>query len=178
MARVAAFLRAINVGGHTVTMDRLRAILGDGGITGVETFIASGNLVVEAGRRKPASLEREIAALLEAELGYPVETFVRTFPELVAILDSIPFEASEVNDAFALMIGMMHGTPEAAARNKAEALSGKVDTLHVVGRELHWLRLARESDPGLGKPLEKLLGRSMTVRNANTLRRMIAKYGE
>ncbi len=168
MAGVAAFLRAINVGGHTVTMDRLREILGQGGIAEVETFIASGNLVVEAGRRKPASLEREIAELLQAELGFPVATFVRTFPELVAILDAVPFNASDVDDAFALMIGMMHDAPDAAARKKAEALSGKVDTLRVVGRE---------SDPGLGKPLEKLLGQSMTVRNANTLRRMIAKYG-
>ena len=48
IARHIAFLRAINVGGHTVTMDRLRRLFGEMGFRGVETFIASGNVVFEA----------------------------------------------------------------------------------------------------------------------------------
>src|SRR5574341_496448 len=42
MRRYIAFLRAINVGGHTVTMDRLRQLFEAMGFGGVETFIASG----------------------------------------------------------------------------------------------------------------------------------------
>ena len=43
--RYAAFLRAINVGGHIVKMDRLRTLFEAAGFRGVETFIASGNVV-------------------------------------------------------------------------------------------------------------------------------------
>ena len=43
--RRAAFLRAINVGGRTVTMDRLRAAFTGLPVDDVETFIASGNVL-------------------------------------------------------------------------------------------------------------------------------------
>jgi len=44
MKRYIAFLRAINVGGHTVKMDLLRGLFAGLGYAGVETFIASGNV--------------------------------------------------------------------------------------------------------------------------------------
>jgi uncharacterized protein (DUF1697 family) len=40
--RYAAFLRAINVGGHVVKMDRLRALFEAVPLARVSTFIASG----------------------------------------------------------------------------------------------------------------------------------------
>jgi len=45
MTRYIAFLRAINVGGHTVKMDTLRALFESLGFLNVETFIASGNVL-------------------------------------------------------------------------------------------------------------------------------------
>src|SRR5437879_835066 len=45
MNRYIAFLRAINVGGHTVKMDVLRRLFEDAGLFDVETFIASGNVI-------------------------------------------------------------------------------------------------------------------------------------
>ena len=44
MPKHFAFLRAINVGGHTVKMDHLRDIFESLGFSNVETFIASGNV--------------------------------------------------------------------------------------------------------------------------------------
>ena len=54
-----ALLRAINVGGHTVRMDRLRAIFESLRFRDVETVIASGNIVFETAARDPATLERK-----------------------------------------------------------------------------------------------------------------------
>ena len=45
MPRLIAFLRAINVGGHTVTMMKLRKEFEALGLQDVETFIASGNVI-------------------------------------------------------------------------------------------------------------------------------------
>jgi len=45
MTRYIAFLRAINVGGHTVKMEHLRGIFESMGFSNVETFIASGNVI-------------------------------------------------------------------------------------------------------------------------------------
>ena len=50
MIRYVAFLRAINVGGHVVKMDALRKLFVHAGLSDVETFIASGNVVFSSSR--------------------------------------------------------------------------------------------------------------------------------
>src|SRR5690606_25392659 len=66
-----ALLRAINVGGRTVKMDALRTICEEMGLTKVETFIASGNVIFES-RAGAAVLEKKIEAHLRKVLGYEV----------------------------------------------------------------------------------------------------------
>jgi uncharacterized protein (DUF1697 family) len=75
MPRYVAFLRAINVGGRTVTMERLRALFSDIGFSNVETFIASGNVIFDSKSAAPTTLEKDIERQLEASLGYSVATF-------------------------------------------------------------------------------------------------------
>jgi uncharacterized protein (DUF1697 family) len=85
MPRFIAFLRAINVGGHTVKMDGLRRIFESLGFSSVETFIASGNVIFETRRKNASALERKIASALDNALEYEVATFLRTDEEVVAI---------------------------------------------------------------------------------------------
>ena len=66
--RLFAFLRAINVGGHTVTMDTLRALFEDLGLNDVKSFIASGNLHFTSPGTSVPALERKIEARLEKAL--------------------------------------------------------------------------------------------------------------
>ncbi|MBL8057084.1 MAG: DUF1697 domain-containing protein, partial [Anaerolineales bacterium] len=91
MPRCIAFLRAINVGGHTVKMDVLRRHFQSLGYSEVETFIASGNVIFTTPRRQLAALEAEIAGRLEAALGYAVATFIRTEAELADLAAYQPF---------------------------------------------------------------------------------------
>ena len=94
MHRYIAFLRAINVGGHTVKMDALRKHFSKMGFTNVETFIASGNVLFDADDDEPAALEERIAHELESRLGYPVGTFLRTPAEFAAIVRHQPFDSA------------------------------------------------------------------------------------
>ena len=55
MARHVALLRAINVGGRIVKMDALRAACEQIGLTKVETFIASGNVIFESPSADPVA---------------------------------------------------------------------------------------------------------------------------
>ena len=48
MTRHIAFLRAINITGRTIKMDRLRALFAELGLANVATFIASGNVLFDA----------------------------------------------------------------------------------------------------------------------------------
>ncbi len=91
--RYAAFLRAINVGGHTVRMEQLRKLFEGLGLGSVETFIASGNVIFESAVGR-AALETQIEGALEAALGYPVGTFLRTIPEVAAAARLPPFSSA------------------------------------------------------------------------------------
>lgn len=86
-----AFLRGINVGGHTVRMDRLRELFGQLGFTNVRTYIQSGNVFFESAEMERAVLTRAIEGHLRAALGYAVPVALRTVPELEAILALDPF---------------------------------------------------------------------------------------
>ena len=86
MPRYIAFLRAINVGGHTVKMDALRELFEALGFEQVETFIASGNVIFETTETDTAALERRIETHLQAALGYAVATFLRSDAEVAAQL--------------------------------------------------------------------------------------------
>src|SRR5512137_351092 len=91
MPKYIAFLRAINVGGHTVKMDVLRQLFEALDFSNVETFIASGNVVFETRAASTRTLEKKIEQQLRAALGYEVATFLRTDVELAAIARYQPF---------------------------------------------------------------------------------------
>lgn len=176
MPRYVAFLRAINVGGHTVAMHRLVELFEALDCTEIATFIASGNVVFSS-KARPDLLERQIDRHLQAELGYPAESFVRTLSDLQLILKQQAFPAVKVASAHALMIGFLRSTPPTDIQANIAKLAGPTDHLAIRGRELHWLRTMQDSDPKLAKRLEKTLGGPMTVRNVNTVQRIVAKFG-
>jgi uncharacterized protein (DUF1697 family) len=168
-----AFLRAINVGGRRVTMDRLRGLFEELGFSDVSTYIASGN-VRFATRSTGLRLETRIEAALHRQLGYIVETFVRTTPELVEILDRVPFAAADIDAAHALLIGFLKAEPSKAVSRQVAELGGASARFQIVGRELHWLQVVRDPDPRIQKAVEKALGVPMTGRNVKTVRKLAA----
>jgi uncharacterized protein (DUF1697 family) len=171
MPKYIAFLRAINVGGHSVSMPRLRELFEALGLGSVETFIASGNVVFASGARQPARLERQIEQHLEAGLGYPVATFIRTPAEVRAVADTQPFAHAAATDT--LYVAFLPAAPSAEQRALVLAQQTPVDSFHFAGRELYWLRQGESAFSGAR--LEKLLGGPATVRNANTVRRLAQK---
>ena len=96
MPRLIAFLRAINVGGHNVTMAELRGLFEGLSFMEVETFIASGNVIFKSRSADITTLQRKIESRLLRSLGYEVKTFLRTVPEVAAIARYKPFNVSEL----------------------------------------------------------------------------------
>ncbi len=179
MPRYVAFLRAINVGGHTVSMAALRGHFEALGCSHVETVIASGNVVFDSPARSSAALEKKIAGHLERRLGYEVATFVRTPEEIVRIAGHRPFEKAEIEaEGRTLFVGFHGREAEASARRRVLALTSDIDGFHLRGREVYWLCRARVTDSKVyGGGLEKALGQPATVRNVTTLRRIAEKFG-
>lgn len=172
--RYVAFLRAVNVGGRVVKMDLLRTLFQSLGYTGVETFIASGNVVFESSVKKPANLERAIEAHLERRLGFRVAAFVRSMPELADVARHEPFDArGDIN----LFVVFLRTAPDEPGRRAIAAFSNEVDELRVRGREIYWLaRRGIGASTISGARMEKTLGMEGTMRNSTTVRKMAAKY--
>jgi len=179
LMRGIAFLRAINVGGHVVKMDRLRALFEAEGFSNVETFIASGNVVFDlAASTKTASLEPGIEKRLRAALGYEVATFVRTGAELRAVAEHEPFTAAAIKRSVAFNVAFLRQKPGAKALKAIEALTTAVDDFHVRGRELYWLSKVRQGESKLSNAVfEKTLGQPSTMRGISTIRKMAERYG-
>jgi uncharacterized protein (DUF1697 family) len=91
-----AFLRAVNVGGRVVKMERLRELFAQLGCTGVRSYIQTGNLFFETEETDREALTSQIEAHLLAALGYDVATFLRTIPEVERSLALDPFKEVEV----------------------------------------------------------------------------------
>lgn len=175
MPRLFAFLRAINVGGHTVKMEILRRQFESLGFTHVETFIASGNVIFETPARNAATLEKKIAHHLHEVLGYEVATFIRTEAEFARLVAHQPFPAATFKAAVAFNIAFLGHPPEATAARRLLALQTEIDTLAVHGREVYWLCRKKQSDSTFSNAvLEKTLGQPATLRGFNTLQKLAA----
>ena len=90
-----AFLRGINVGGHTVRMERLRELFEALGLKDVRTYIQSGNVFFTAPAKNRTTLTLKIEAHLQKALGFKAPVFLRTIPEVDLLLASDPFKAIE-----------------------------------------------------------------------------------
>jgi uncharacterized protein (DUF1697 family) len=169
-----ALLRAVNVGGRTVRMERLRTLFEALAFTDVATVIASGNVVFRA-RGQAAALERRIERALLDGLGFEVTTFLRTADELAATVGAAPFGTSEGRT---LMVGFLKAAPQEDAVSRVLAFRTSNDELCIAGRELWWRRRGGNGDSKLGAGgLEKALGAPMTMRNITTVRRLAELSG-
>jgi uncharacterized protein (DUF1697 family) len=178
MAKYVAFLRAVNVGGHVVKMDQLRQLFEALGFSNVETFIASGNVIFDSTSKSRKTLERKIEGVLRETLGYAVATFVRSTSELVNIAEYKPFDDFDLNaDGNALYIAFTSDEPSTESKRKLMTLTTEVDDFRVYGREVYWLSRKKISESKVsGAQLERTLGMPATLRNANTVKRLAAKY--
>jgi uncharacterized protein (DUF1697 family) len=172
-----AFLRGINVGGHSVTNDRLAEVVDEVGMQEVTTFLASGNVLFTADDEAADedSLGERLSAHLGERLGWAVPTFVRTAAHVTAVAEADPFpdaaEGGKVHVAF--LDAPLDDDEQAAVRSHAL----DTDTIAFDGREMYWhLATGRMMESGVGDPaLARLLGDRWTLRTATTVQRIARK---
>ena len=178
MARYAAFLRGINVGGHRITNDELRKACEAVGLVDVATFRASGNVIFtdEDGQDADAIVDR-IESGLGATLGYEVPVFLRTAAEVRAIARHQPFPAKLVAASDGkLQVSLLAARPSARAKKTVLALANDEDRLAMRDRELYWLPSGGMLESELDQnAVEAALGLS-TRRTKGTMEQVAAKF--
>ncbi len=179
MPRYVALLGSVNVGGRRIKMDALRLAFEPLGFSGVETFIASGNVLFTTPIEDRLALESSIEARLREAFGYEVPTYVRTGPELAEVSAFRPFPDADHDDpAHDLYITFLRSEPPADSAAKLKALATEDDAFEVHGREVYWLRRKKISESKISPAkFGNAVPIAGTTRNANTVRTLAEKCG-
>jgi uncharacterized protein (DUF1697 family) len=158
-------------------MNALRQVFESLGFSNVTTFIASGNVIFETTTKKPKALERKIAKALREALGYEVPTFIRGEAELTKIANYHPFPQSKLDTSWHYNIIFLADSLTPTLKRNVEALKTNTDAFEVRGREIYWLRRRKQNAAIFSTvPLEKILGRTFTVRGADTIKSIVLKW--
>ena len=180
MPRYCALLRAINVGGHTVKMAELCALLAPLKLANLTSVIASGNLLFESSSTDAAKLEQRIEKCLLDSLGYEVTTFVRTPAEMQSIVDHVPFpEPGVFREGDKMQVVFLKGPVPRPVAERIVALRTEIDELRVHGREIYWRYRGGISD-SLVKPVAfaRACQGEGTARNITTVRKLAEKLAK
>lgn len=173
MAKHVAFLRAINVGGRVAKMDALRAACEAIGLSKVETFIASGNVIFES-RAGAAALEKKIEAQLLKTLGYEVATFIRSLPEVAAVAARCQALVREDEGAH---VGFLTAPVGAAEQARVQAFANRDERFAFDGREIYWLTRAGIGESKFSNAVfERIIQSPATFRSVTTVTKLAARY--
>lgn len=178
MPKQVAFLRGINLGRRRLKMDRLREVVEAAGLDGVDTYLASGNVVFDEVDGPADRLERRLEDHLRDTLGYEVDTFVRSMDALRTVA-GVDDHARAEEDGFKIHVMFLHDPPDEDLAAHLRTLETPDDRFLLLEREICWLRRGRLSDSAIPSSDVAGLtgGATATMRTLNTVRRIIKKYG-
>ncbi len=176
-SQTVALLRAINVGGRTVTMARLREIFVSLGLGSVETYIASGNVIFDSPGTGVEVLARRIEKALERHLGFEVSTFLRSDEEIAALVRYQPFELATLPAGGSVSVGFLAEPLTKDQRALLPKFTTSTDQIHARGREIFRLCRGRQSESTFVLTIfERTLGVRATFRGMNTVQKLASKF--
>jgi len=178
MPSYVILLRAVNVGGYgRLAMADFRKILSGLGFKNVETYIQSGNAVVDA--NVPAEKVRHsVAMALQKHTGASVEVVIRTHGQLDKLIDGNPF-ALEAVDGTRVHVAFLSSPAAETAGAALEAIVQRYperrERYHLAGDHIYYHFPDGAADTKFsGKALEKAIGAVGTGRNWNTVLKLHA----
>lgn len=162
MSTFIALLRGINVGGHRVKMERLRELFRELGFADVRSYIQSGNVFFKTSEVDASALASRIETHLEAALGYPMPTFLRTVAELELALHPNPFEGVEVTLDTRLLI--VFSVQPLSCELPLRSPDGNIEILSATPGELFVVyRLTNGKPPDVSAFLKRVFGKKAST---------------
>ncbi len=179
MPTFVILLRAVNVGGTgKLPMASFRKLLEDLGYRNVETYIQSGNAVVDA-TGSARSVSKAVTVALERRMKAEVSVMVRTHQELGRVIAANPFLTEAAADGARVHVAFLAGPPGKQGRAALEQIIAKYperrDRYHLAGDTLYLhLPDGAAETKFSGKTLDRAIGVAGTGRNWNTVLKLHA----
>ena len=137
--RYVALLRAVNVGGHGVVKQTvLKAEFEACGLTDVQTYIQSGNVVFTSSEMDADGLALKLERHLEASLGLRTIVFLFTHDQLQEAAAHNPLEPERLDTEWQCILTFLTDEPDAARREALMALQGEDYRFHVWEKVLYY----------------------------------------
>jgi uncharacterized protein (DUF1697 family) len=163
-------------GRNKLSMARFREVLEKAGFAHVRTYIQSGNALVDT--NFPAhTIEKSIRDLIRTEIGPDLSVLARTGSQLEEALEENPFtEGYNISRVFFVLFAE---TPPADKVRELLSLDLSPEKL-AFGKNTAYMYIPGVYGRGTlsGNFLEKKLGVTATMRNFNTMKRLVAMSRE
>ncbi|MEX1133414.1 MAG: DUF1697 domain-containing protein [Acidimicrobiia bacterium] len=174
MSLAVALLRGANVGGHSrLEMAELRSALSNQGFDGVQTYLQSGNIVLDPGRRLLQELATALETAIADQFGLEVRVIVRGKDDLAAVAAAHPFRDDD-SDHSRLHVVFLETAPAACKVADLDPDRSPPDRFEVKGREIFVSYPNGQGRSRLGLDyFERQLGMAGTARNWNTVTKLL-----
>jgi uncharacterized protein (DUF1697 family) len=172
--RQVVLLRGINVGRNKqVPMARLREVLTDLGYGDVRTHLRSGNVLLTSGA-KAEKLERDLEKQIAEEFGFEVRVLTRTRDEIADVVERSPL-GHVADNGSRYHVSFLSAEPSPEVVSELSAADVAPEQFVFSGREIYiWLPDGTQGSQALPLLAEKRLGVTATVRNWNTVTKLLA----
>lgn len=174
MSTYVILLRAVNLAGHgKLSMAEFRGMLADLGFMKVETYIQSGNAVVDT-RGSAAQVAQIVADGLEKLMGAPVAVVVRTHEQMEKVIRENPFAREAAAEGAKVHLAFLAETAAPAAIAGLERIAKQYperrDRYHLAGDHIYFhLPDGAANTKFTGKAFDRAIGVVGTARNWNTV---------
>lgn len=178
MAIYIAFLRGINVGGNNrIKMAELKQMFEGLGLSKVQTYIQSGNVLFTSAEEEEA-LRTRIEQEIERVFKFSVSVVMRKAAEIQHMILNCPFtaeaiaEAEAVGEGESLYVTLLHTAPSQERIDRWSVYKSDKDSYKIIGRDVFLLFKHSIRDSKLSVNLQKL-GVTATVRNWKTIHKLV-----
>jgi uncharacterized protein (DUF1697 family) len=169
-----ALLRGINVGGkNKVDMAELKVVVEEAGMTSVTTYINSGNVVFSSRARSRARLAARLEEAVTAHFGFDVKVLVRSLEDLRAVASAIPRDWVNDQTMKCDVMFLADGVDRPGILDDLP-IKPEIDEVRYVPGTVIW-KVDRDvvTRSGMMKLPGTQLYRQMTIRNCNTVRKLL-----
>lgn len=173
MHKYIVLLKGINVGGHRkVPMAELKILLAKHDFRNVQTYIQSGNIILESSSLKPFQIEDRIQKAIYKYYGFEVSVLVKTPIDLKRIFKYCPFTEAKRKDSYFVLL---HDVPTKQQIKEAYLKVYEFDE-YIIQKNCIYLYCEK----GMGKSkfdmkyFENKLKTFSTTRNYNTMVKLLS----
>lgn len=162
-------------GKNRVPMAELRVALAEAGLTDVQTYIQSGNVIACSGL-DPSRIEQLVHDTIVQCMGADIAVMARTPAQIAGILERNPFALAEPSRLYFSLLS----SPVAPSRlQDLLEIDFAPDEVKVVGDTIYTLYATKISDSRFtNNYFERMLQVAATTRNFNTMTRLVALCAE